>query len=162
MGTLSPSGCGAAEMWQAEQVTTQLTRHGWFGGFRFWMDDPSGGRGSVVALAHNEQGFGPDGWTAYRSGQSEPIVELSGNTSPDLLSRVGDMAHGGHGQVYDTQTWRRLAPPPGRKFHPELARFALDGRFVRAVINGEQALVDTRTDKSFPTQVIGAPCRSSG
>jgi hypothetical protein len=135
-------------------VATPLTRHGWFGGFHFLVDDSSGGRGSVVALAYNNQRFKPDGWTVYQSGRNEPIFEIIGNLfyGTVLLARVGDLAHDGYGHVYDIRSWQRLLPPPGRKFHPDLARFAPDERFVRAVINEEQVLIDTRTDKSLPLQ----------
>ena len=140
------------ETWRAEPVTTPLVCP--VSRIRLWMDDAFGGRGSVVALGHTEDmGGRPDGWTVYRFGQNEPIAELFGNPAwPDLLVLVGDLAHGGAGRIYNTRTWQRLLPPPGRKFHPDLARFAPDERFVRAVINGEQALIDTRTDKSFPMQ----------
>ena len=134
------------ETWRAETVTANIGPSSPFR-LRFWMDDADGGRESVVALGYD------NGWTVYRSGQKEPIAEFSGaSVWLDLLARVGDLAHGGEGRVYNTLTWQRLTPPPGRKFHPDLARFAPDGRFVRATINGEQTLIDTRTDKSFLTQ----------
>lgn len=53
------------------------------------------------------------------------------------------------GWVYDIRTWKRLLPPLGRKFHPDLARFAPDGRFVLA---GETVVIDTQTDESFPVE----------
>jgi hypothetical protein len=119
--------------------------------FRFWMDDLPESPGEIIALEEN--GWGVSGWTVYRYGQDKPVAEFAGAPPwPDLLARVGDLAHGGDGRVYNTRTWQRLTPPPGRKFHPDLARFAPDGRFVRATINGEQALIDTRTDKSLPLQ----------
>jgi len=37
-----------------------------------------------------------------------------------------------------------------RKLHPDLAKFAPDGRFVVAVINGEHGVIDTRTEKFAP------------
>jgi tRNA A-37 threonylcarbamoyl transferase component Bud32 len=112
---------------------------------RYLMDDAFGGRESVVALGHDR------GWTVFRAGQSEPIAQFSGAPVwPDLFARVGDLAHSGDGCVYNTRTWQRLLPPPGRKFHPDLAKFATDGRFVVAVINGEHGVIDTRTDKFAP------------
>jgi WD40 repeat protein len=140
------------ETWQTTTVLVPLTRPGWFN-FRFLMDDAFGGRESVVALGHSEMGVIPNGWTIYRSGQKEPIAELLAHPEwPEDLMRAGNLVHGGNGRVYDIRTWQRLLPPPGRKFHPDLARFAPDGRFVRAAINGEQALIDTRTDKSLSPQ----------
>jgi hypothetical protein len=140
------------ETWRADPGTTTLTSPQFFGFFQFWVDDPSGDRGSVVALPYNNQGIAPNGWTVYRSGQNEPILELI-DTHPQLevLAQAGDLAHDGCGHVYDTRSWQRLLPPPGRKFHPDLAHFAPDGRFVRAVINAVQVVIDTRTDKALPT-----------
>ena len=57
-----------------------------------------------------------------------------------------------HGMVIDARSGRRLPPPKGRKFHPDLARFAPDGRFV-SVDNHDAGhrwgLIDTRTEKYF-------------
>ncbi len=142
-----------AEKWRAGPVTTLVTHfESVVHHFRFWMDDLPENPGEIIAL-EEAVGWGASGWTVYRYGQNEPVAEFVGAPPwTDLLARVGDLAHGGDGRVYNTGTWQRLTPPPGRKFHPELARFAPDGRFVRAAINGKQALIDTRTDKSFPTR----------
>jgi hypothetical protein len=108
---------------------------------RYWMDDAPGG-GSVIAL----------GWegccTVLRAGRDEPVAQFQSG-SVELLGRVGDLAHDGDGQVYDMRTWQRLFPPPGRRFHPDLARFSPDGRFV----NAEGGVIDTRTDKQFAAGV---------
>src|SRR5262249_55498197 len=109
-------------VWDVEtgQIEASAAMPGTLIGFRirYLMDDAFGGSGSVVALGWD------NGWTVFRAGQKEPIAEFSGaSVWPDLLGRVGDLAHGGNGWVYDIRTWRRLFPPPGRKFHPDLARF---------------------------------------
>jgi serine/threonine protein kinase/WD40 repeat protein len=115
---------------------------------RYWMDDAFDGGESVVALG------GDKGWTVFRVGRDEPIAEFPGVMAvPDLLGRAGNLVHGGNGGVYDSRTWQRLYPPPGRKFHPDLAKFAVDGRFVRAAINSELVVIDTPTDKVLPTEV---------
>ena len=109
----------------------------------------------VVALGKSDMAGG-SWWTVYRYGQKEPVGEfVSGKSSlPGLSARVGHIAHGGDGQVYDLQTWQRLLPPPGRRFHPDLSRFSPDGRFVSAFpssgLMGESVLIDLRTDKQFP------------
>jgi hypothetical protein len=68
------------------------------------------------------------------------------------IKRNGEQFHMGDGRLFDSRTWKQLRAPGGRKYHPGLMRFSLDGRFVRAVVNGGRALIDTRTNKSFPTQ----------
>jgi serine/threonine protein kinase len=144
------------QTWLAEPVTTPLKTRGSFG-LRFWIDDVSEGKGTVVALGA-EDPLGVNGsashlsWTVYRYAQSDPVAEFfSGSAArPELPARAGQLVHGGTGQVYDVRTWQRLRPPPGRKFHPDLARFASDGRFVDAVMNSESVVIDTRTDKQFP------------
>jgi serine/threonine protein kinase/WD40 repeat protein len=88
------------------------------------------------------------GLIVYRYGQTEPLAQIA-DPWPNL-PRVGDLAHSGDGRLFDTRTWQRLRPPAERKYHPDLARFAPDGRFVSANINGDYFLIDTRTDKSFP------------
>jgi hypothetical protein len=95
----------------------------------------------------------------YVHGQNKPVGEIASAEvfSPGLFARTGPLIYGMDGQVYDVRTWQRLLPPPGRRFHPDLARFSPDGRFVSAFIGsgffGESVVIDTRTDKQFP--VVG-------
>jgi|GEM_PF-2057273 len=56
------------------------------------------------------------------------------------------------GQLYDWVNDRPLLPPPGRKYHPELRRFAADGRFV--MIEEERRFIDSKTEKSFPVRSL--------
>ncbi len=115
--------------------------------FRYWMEDAPGGGGSVVAWGWDA------GWFIYRLGHNEPIAKFPGAAiEPDSLARAGNLVHGGNGWVSDVRTWQRFLPPPGRKFHPDLARFAPDGRFVAAAINSNPVLIDTQTDKALQTQ----------
>jgi WD40 repeat protein len=92
----------------------------------------------------------------FRLGQPGPIFEAHINpgwNEPNLeclapgkeLVRV-------NGDVYDTRTWLRLLPPPGQQFHPDLAKFAADGRFVLTTLKGDYVIIDTRTDKHFPVE----------
>jgi serine/threonine protein kinase/WD40 repeat protein len=57
----------------------------------------------------------------------------------------------GDGRIYDGKTWQKKQPPAGHKYHPDLAKFALDGRFVPAESDGVNVLIDTLTEKHFPT-----------
>ena len=143
------------ETWQAQTLTT----HSLTGVLRFWMDDAVRRRRIGCRLGTGKR------VDRLPIGQNEPLAEFPayGSFFGDHLGRAGDLAHGGNGWVYDTRTWQRLLPPPGRKFHPDLARFAPDGRFVVAAINREQVVIDTRTEKSFPmNRTSGATCRGSG
>ncbi len=112
----------------------------------------------------------PDWSEVYRVGQHEPIGRFARKITemgmflieelstrghrpwPVALSSTadGDIVHMANGQVYDARTWVRRVPPPGGKFHPDLARFAPDGRFVSTEVSGHGELVDTRTDKVLP------------
>jgi eukaryotic-like serine/threonine-protein kinase len=51
----------------------------------------------------------------------------------------------GSGQIFNTRTGARLHPPNGRKYHPQLTRFAPDGRFLPGGI-------DTLTEKAIPAR----------
>ena len=51
----------------------------------------------------------------------------------------------GSGQIVNTRTGARLHPPNGRNYHPELTRFAPDGRFLASGI-------DTATEKEIPAR----------
>src|SRR5262249_44889234 len=112
-------------VWNVEtgQIEASAPMPGTLMGFRIrdLSGDAFGGSGWVVCWGWD------NGWTVFRAGQSEPVAEIPGaSVWPDLLGRVGDLAHGGNGWVYDIRNWQRLTPPPGRKFHSDLARFAPD------------------------------------
>jgi hypothetical protein len=96
------------------------------------MDDAFSGGESLVALGQEV------GWIAFRPGQNEPLAEFPITESflRNHLGRAGDLAHGGDGWNYDTQSWQRL-PPQRRRFQPDLPGSAPDGRFVLAPINYE-------------------------
>ncbi len=86
----------------------------------------------------------------YRAGNLTPITELPAY----LLRIVGDRALVGPSQVFDTKTWRRLPPPVGRKYHPDLACFAPDGRFVEGWLSSEgYSFIDTVTEKAFSAPI---------
>jgi serine/threonine protein kinase len=108
----------------------------------FWSDE---------LLAVEFGGFFGRSWTidrVYRLGQPPSSFPIPGFCRPLLPS--GNFVLTDGGQVIDTHTGERLRPSPDRKFHPTLAQFAADGRFV--VAGGE--CLDTVTEKSF--QISGS------
>lgn len=132
------------ESWEIQGLTRISAKISSFC-LRFLMDEAPGGGEPVVALGMD------GGWKLFRGGFGEPIAEFPG--AGDCLAHAGDLVHGGNGWVCDARTWQRLLPPPGRKFHPDLARFAADGGFVRAALSQEEALIDVQTDKALLTGV---------
>jgi serine/threonine protein kinase len=139
------------DTWRAEPMTTPLDI-GTPWKLRFWIDSASEGLGTLVAVGDALHNGRDSRWAIYRYGQNEPVAKFPvGDLDlPFLFAREGFLAHGGDGEIYDMRTWQRLLPPPGRRFHPDLARFAPDGRFVGGLVNNELAVIDTRTDKQFP------------
>jgi hypothetical protein len=84
----------------------------------------------------------------YQSGNPTPIADLSGG----LVRHDGERALLKSGKILDTKTWRRLLPSDGRKYHPDLARFAPDGRFVPTPEIDYLSyikLIDKETEKVF-------------
>jgi eukaryotic-like serine/threonine-protein kinase len=92
------------------------------------------------------------GTHVYMIGKSDPIgvyaeSVLTARTKPDLAC-LDD------GRLFDSRTWKRLVPPAGRKYHPDLVHFAGDQRFVASApyhVWGERfstAWIDTRVDKA--------------
>src|SRR5262245_32811056 len=79
--------------------------------------------------------------------QAEPLIQWM--IASHLLPPADDLVRLSDGRVYDSRTWKRLFPPVGRNFHPTLARFAPDGRFVTNYPGG--LLIDTLTDKQVGT-----------
>ncbi|MBX9625800.1 MAG: hypothetical protein K2X82_18515 [Gemmataceae bacterium] len=49
--------------------------------------------------------------------------------------------------MFDLRSLQRLVPPPGRWYHPDLARFAPDGRVIAFGGQSSVGPFDTRTDK---------------
>jgi serine/threonine protein kinase/WD40 repeat protein len=94
-----------------------------------------------------------EGWSSvFRAGNATPVAD-----TPSPLEEVqGDRLLLDSGQLLDSREWRRLQPPKGRKYHPELARFAPDGRFVPIQDSSTNwnLILDTATEKS--TNVDGA------
>jgi serine/threonine protein kinase len=87
--------------------------------------------------------------SVMRCGQADPIDFFV--NGPVKGSGLLDLAYIGDGRLYDGKTWQKKRPPEGRKYHPDLARFAVDGRFVPAESDDVNVLIDTVTEKHFPT-----------
>jgi serine/threonine protein kinase len=82
----------------------------------------------------------------YRTGSATPLIPLP--SLPSLFQ--GGRIFCSSGQLFDTRTCRRLQPPKGRKYHPELARLAPDSRFFPPWnARHDSAFIDTATEKSF-------------
>jgi serine/threonine protein kinase len=83
----------------------------------------------------------------YRPGQAEPLARLEGGLQQHLAPRADATIPDTGGVVFDLLNGRRRIPPPGRRFHPDLARFAPDGRFVAHLEDDEVSVIDVLTDK---------------
>ncbi|MFO0842621.1 MAG: hypothetical protein U0797_09540 [Gemmataceae bacterium] len=103
----------------------------------YWTDDLIGFQEVTALLTGGD-------WLVYRHGCDEPFFRVPNDVSIPLLP-LGELILANQGQVFDVKTGKRLTPPAGRQFHPALARFAADERFV---ITGSE-LCDVRVDKSI-------------
>ncbi|WP_238602905.1 WD40 repeat domain-containing serine/threonine protein kinase [Fimbriiglobus ruber] len=91
--------------------------------------------------------------SVYRYGSVDPIIGwvVGLNVPTHALSHAAQRATLENGWVLDTRNWQRLHPPAGRKYHPDLARFAPDGRFIGGFIDNANVIIDTATEKHFPS-----------
>ncbi len=93
----------------------------------------------------------------YRPGQTEPLARLEGGLQGNLPRIADETILGKGGTILDLSSGQRRVPPPGRRFHPDLARFAPDGRFLFRIIGDDNVgFIDTLTDKEL------APARDEG
>src|SRR5687767_7373252 len=76
-----------------------------------------------------------------KSDMSNACDNNGGRTAP-----VGDNLVDTEGIVADMRTQNRLLPPRGRKYHPIVAQFAQDGRYLLT----RRRLIDTLTEKDVP------------
>jgi tRNA A-37 threonylcarbamoyl transferase component Bud32 len=96
----------------------------------------------------------PTGWpprcSVFRSSSHSPVAEL---TEPIVRTRMDrELIMLRSGQLFETRSWRRVQPTHGRKYHPDLALFAPDGRLT--VLDPDDDgntgdCIDTATDKVF-------------
>jgi len=85
--------------------------------------------------------------TVYRTGHAENVSDPF--VAPLVMSRSGDKALSGDGRIYDTRNWLQVRPPDDRKYHPDIIHFGSDTGFVGGVIDGNEVLIDTQTEKHF-------------
>jgi len=83
---------------------------------------------------------------------STPSYEVHFRLGDEQILKTGPLTVDDHGGVVDTRSWQWLPPPNERRFHPDLARFAPDGRFVPT--GGTYGLIDTRTDRGLSSSLI--------
>ena len=107
---------------------------------------------------------------SIREGQPASIFDLNrGNIvfslkptqyepqNPHQFKLIDDRILDVNGYIYDILTFKRLKSPNGRKFHPDLAKFAPDGRFLpvdQSFTFCEHAAIgffDTKTEKMLYT-----------
>jgi hypothetical protein len=82
-----------------------------------------------------------------KHGRPEPLARFQ--TTPREVAARGDLAWLGEDVIADARTGEQFAPPQDRRFHPELARFAPDGRLVmqREEYVIDERLLDVAADK---------------
>lgn len=122
--------------WRTEPLSTQPVEPGSYGCL---TDD------LIVGLSYRD---GYKHCVVFRIGEPGLIHQLPCDS---LSPPVGDQVHSPDGRVFDVRTWKQLQPPPGRTFHPDLAKFAPDGRFL-ALRHGTwtRGTTDTWTGKGIP------------
>jgi serine/threonine protein kinase/WD40 repeat protein len=135
-----------------------------------WRDDARGPVAAPLAWWGDETLAGRlvTDWVSIRTllqvGQPRPI-EINGAQSEPLAPRAELVLSAG-GVLHETRGWRLLRPPPGRKYHPDLARFAPDGRFVASPASSDLTsgwgLIDMRTERFAPTSEEYHPLPGGG
>ena len=96
--------------------------------------------------------LGEESWNLIRIGQADKSAFA--NAEGGKVFQVGSLVYTGNGKLFDIDADRRLLVPAGRRFHPSLAKFAPDGRYVVAeTITGWGTLgweiIDTKTEKTL-------------
>jgi len=82
----------------------------------------------------------PGSWTPWaKLGNTSVLGEATASELDGTLIRCGWV-------LTDANTFQRLKPPVGRKYHPDLAKIAPDGRFFENL--------DTSTEKDLPFNVV--------
>lgn len=98
----------------------------------------------------------------FKLGQSEPLLHYEFTNAQDAVDEQVESADKSEfrlkNNLFDSQTGKLLARPANRKFHPLLAKYAKDGRYVFSsnwhddgfTRHLEFSAVDTRSEKTFP------------
>jgi hypothetical protein len=79
------------------------------------------------------------GTRVMKHGHAKELAQFK--TVPREVARAGELAWFGEDIIYNTRTTEQVVLPQDRRFHPELTRFAPDGRFV---MQREEYVVDER------------------
>lgn len=106
--------------------------------------------------------LGPEGEAYFQPGQTNPILLRTLRNEDMHIDRLEAIRNGSllrleNHPLFDIDSGMTLTPPPNQKFHPLLAEFANDGRFVFGVKNRfdgavryeETYAIDTRTEKEL-------------
>jgi WD40 repeat protein/tRNA A-37 threonylcarbamoyl transferase component Bud32 len=95
-------------------------------------------------------------WDVYRLNQPQsPVASFS---VVHLAPPLDDLLRLNDGKVMNIRTGQRLVAPKNHRFHPSLAKFAQDGRFVVGLGSGG-LVIDTQTEKQFDTHSETSPFR---
>ncbi len=126
------------ESWQSDATFTEI---GGIGNLNFWADDLLG-----VEMSAFGNPFGMSSFQhVHRLGQPPSSFDVTNHICLPLVPN-GDFLLTGDG-ILDTKSGERLTPQTGRRFHPTLARFSADGRFVVT----KQNVIDMNPEKEFQT-----------
>ena len=87
------------------------------------------------------------GTTVWGLGEGKPAIDYHGKNV--TVRSDPDLACLDDGRLFDSRTWKRLVPPDGRKYHPDIAQFAGDQRFA-VLYQSSSAWIDICTDKACP------------
>lgn len=137
------NGDGLIRVWDTqtwlEDLAARTIPKSEFGGTLVMLSDTIAARTGTGDMAY--------GTTVWGLGEGKPAIDYHGmnltvRSDPDLAC-LND------GRLFDSQTWKRLVPPYGREYHPDLAHFAGDKRFV-VLSQNSSAWIDTYTDKACP------------
>jgi serine/threonine protein kinase len=137
---------------------TPAARGGWDERYDFW-----------TWTAGRTAGFAPGPWAdspaeplpvhrdedtvyAFPGWRADAVVRIGVHDGLGPTAwRRGSLVHDGYGGLVNLTTGRQLMPPPGRRYHPDLALFAPDGRFVTRFQAGEHQFIDTLIDRRLLT-----------
>ena len=112
---------------------------------------------TIAAVTDTDDLSGVINTQVFRLGHEEPVGDYDNLATTSLLS--SNLACFADGRLFDLKIWKRLSPPNGQKYHPDLAHFAGDKRFVAPETYDNNDLfgrglvwIDTRADKSCPRE----------
>ncbi len=99
-------------------------------------------------------------WNIYH--WNAPVTAVARFGAFRLIRPVDHLLLHDRGTVIDTNTGLRLTPPQGHRFHPSLAKFAEDGRFVVGCGIYSNTIIDTLTEKQFDVAMQVNPLFHTG